>query len=338
MTAASEPIMAELQYRLFRGVVNTIRFTPLPIASGLFRSLAGLGWALDGFHRRIANLQIRTTLPDKYSPLISLKVFINHADLLVDTIKYAHMSDHKLRRKIRVEGIENLEQALASQRGILLTTAHIGNWELLGHYPQLTGQECFVMAETRPNAALQRLVTEIREAGGIKMLPPRGGMLKTYIENLKEGKTAMIVTDLRGDRTCQLFCDVLGMPAPTNPAPAFMALKGDAIVLPISAIKRRGRYTFTIYEAIDSRDHLVEGEKLEHYRDYPKSKAVQSLSDAIQAWVSDTVRKNPDQWFWLYSRWTRRSNIRRVINRGEDLRGYIINQEKEARKLFASLD
>ncbi|MCK7471799.1 MAG: hypothetical protein MZU95_14235 [Desulfomicrobium escambiense] len=43
----------------------------------------------------------------------------------------------------------------------------------------------------------------------------------------------------------------------------------------------------------------------------------------MQTWVESVVRLHPHQWFWLYSRWIKRSGMRRVIREGLDFKGSV---------------
>ncbi|MGC9325789.1 MAG: lysophospholipid acyltransferase family protein [Desulfomonilia bacterium] len=153
-------------------------------------------------------------------------------------------------------------------------------------------------------------------------------MVPTLIDELKKGRIIGIVIDQKGKRENRLFCDFFGMPAPTSPAPAFIALKGDALVIPVSAIKEGDIYRFRFEKPIDTRTFGDDFTNIESLRDCWKSKSVQELSNWMQSWVSSVVRQNPEQWLWLHSRWTRRSQMKRIIKKGLDFREFVITQER----------
>jgi lauroyl/myristoyl acyltransferase len=52
---------------------------------------------------------------------------MNHGDILIDAIRYAYMNDIAILRRVTVEGREHLDIALATGRGFILITGHIGN-------------------------------------------------------------------------------------------------------------------------------------------------------------------------------------------------------------------
>ena len=304
---------------LIRGLITLIRFTPYPLAILGGRTLGLLGWALDPFHRRSANTQMHAALGTAWHPLMSLKVFMNQGDILVDTIKYAYMDTQELRRRVRIEGREHLEQALASGRGIMLVAGHIGNWEILANLARLIDIEFCVMADQRDDPGLESIIDGLRERTGATILPPKGKALM-LVRELRRGRTIGMVVDQRGRRGERLLCDVFGLPAPTNPAPAVIALKGRALIVPVTAVREHHGYRIRIEEPLDATSFGS------------SAQAIQEASDFMQSWVSREVERHPDQWFWLHCRWTRRSEMRRLLREGIDFRDYILKQAEAVRQ------
>lgn len=283
---------------------------PYRAVMGLFRALAVLAWALLPYHRRVAAVQMRAALGVTTPCRHTLRVFLNQAEILVDTVRYAYMDDTAIRRKVRVDGVEHLRRARAKGKGIMMITGHIGNWEILSHIPRILGIDFCVMADRRNDERLEAMVDGIRSRSGATILPPTGKAL-ALVRELRKGRTIGMVVDGRHDGPDAHMCDVLGMAAPTNPAPAFIALKGDAVVLPVAAFRERGGYRIVFSDPVVSRDFGSDRQ------------AAHRLSAWMQSWVSETVRQHPTEWFWLYSRWTTRPEMRRIIRRHGDLRAHV---------------
>ena len=304
---------AMLQYPLIKGGIALIKALPYPLAIFLGRFFGLLGWLVDPFHRRVAQIQLRHCLGEEYRPSIVRRVFMNHGDILVDTIKYAYMDDEEIRNRIAIEDKEHLEQALSSGKGLMMITGHIGNWEILAHLPRLLGIQFCVMADVRNDPRIEAVVDDIRSRSGATILPPKGKALM-LIRELKRGNTIGVIMDQRGKRSDMLFCDFFGLPAPTNPAPAFIAIKGDAVILPVSNVKENGRYRIIFHPPREASSFGTGKE------------AIASLSQYMQSWVEEVVKTHPEQWFWLHCRWTRRSEMRRLIRTGEDFRSFVLSQ------------
>jgi KDO2-lipid IV(A) lauroyltransferase len=306
-------LSSEFQYWGTRAMIRLIRTMPYHLAITLGRSIMLLIWTFMPLRRRIVRIQMSSALSLRNPWRLVLKVFMNQGDILIDTIKYAYMSTEEIRAKIRVEGKEHLDQALASNKGLLMFTGHIGNWEILSHFSRLLDVEFCIMADIRKDARLESIVDEIRSRSGATILPPKGKALM-LIKELRKGRSIGMVVDQRGKRKDGLFCTIFGLPAITNPAPAFIAIKGGALVLPVYIVKLHGTYHIRILKVVDAAD-FGEG-----------SGAIQALSDFMQSTLASVVEQYPDQWFWLYSRWVTRSAMRSIMRRKLDFKGYVLQQ------------
>lgn len=313
MPKKTRPLINQLltyQYPVVNGIVNLIRSMPYSTAVSVGRSLGYLAWLGDSFHRRAARLQMRHALGDAYRPELVREAFMFNGDVFVDTVKYAYMSVEEISRRITVEGREHLDGALNTGKGVMLITGHIGNWEMLAHMRRFLGVEFCVMADQREDPRLEELVNGLRLRSGATILPPRGKALM-LVRELKKGNTIGFLIDQRGKRSDGLFCDFFGLPAPTNPAPGFLAVKSRALVVPVRCIKKDGRYVVTFSEA---RDASTFGQGKE---------GIANASQYMQTWVESVVREHPDQWFWLHCRWTRRSQMKKLIKEGGDFGSFV---------------
>ena len=319
----------EMLYRALLGFILFIRFMPYPLAIALARSVCILAWTADSLHRKIANIQLAQALGRKKTMLLSLKVFMSQGDILVDAIKFSYMGDNELKERVRIEGREHIEAAVASDRGVMMITGHM-NWEILGYIPRILGIEFCIMGDIMKVPGIQAVIEDLRSRCGITLLPPRGGMISLLTEELKDGRTIGIIIDQRGKDQHKVFCDFFGMPAPTNPAPALIALKGDALILPVSAVRKGSTYTFSFEKPIDSRLFGNDYREIEKAADCWKSQAIVSLSNAMQTWLESAIRKCPQQWFWIHCRWTRRSDMRRILSSRMDFRKFVLDQAQES--------
>ncbi len=323
--------------RLFAGAIHSIqasflkwfiyfiRVMPYHAAIGTGRFFGMLAWLCIPLHRKIAYIQMESALGTVDEKTLTRKVFMHQGDIVIDMIRFSYMDDDELKKRVIIDGREHLEAATASGRGVMMITGHM-NWEILGHLPRLTGIEFCIMGDIIKNEAVQAVIEDIRSRCGITLLPPKGGMVAMLTGELKEGRIIGIVIDQRGKRESKVFCDFFGLPAPTNPAPAFIALKGDALILPVSAVKEGDVYRFTFEKPIDTREFGDDFHAIDKLHDCWKSEAVRKSSDLMQAWLCSVIRETPGQWFWLHSRWLRRSEMKHVLKSGKDFAKYVKTQ------------
>ena len=321
-------IAGELQYLILLWSVSLIRVLPYRAAAIIGRSLGKLAWLCVPLHRKIARIQIHHALGDADEKRITYKMFIHQGETIIDAIRYAYMDDNEIREKVVIEGREHLEAALASGRGIVGIAGHT-NWEVLAQIPRICGIKVSVMADVIKNPRIQSIIENMRSRYGFTLLPPKGGMVSKLTEELREGRIIGIAVDQRGRRENKVFCDVFGMPAPTNPVPALIALRGDAIIQPVWGIKRGDTYILRFDPTIDSREFGDDYRQVDKLYDAWRSSAVQNLSQAMQTWMVTVMKACDYQYFWLHTRWLRRSDMKRIIKTGEDFRECVNEQARK---------
>ncbi len=314
--------LRELRLRLIQSLILFIRIMPYPLATFLGRLLGTVAWICIPLHRKIVAIQMKATVG--YKPFMSLKVFRSQGEQIIDMIKYLYMDQAEIRRRVMILGRENLQQALSDKRGIMFISGHIGPWELLTHIPRLLDIQCSAMADMRDDPRLNKLFKRIYAGGGTTILPPKGGMIKTLSRELKAGRNIGIAIDQRSNRSNRLLCNFLGLQTPTSPAPAYVALMGDALLVPVHVVKQRSKRLMIFGEPRAASSFGSLGElKL---KDAYQSEAVRKLSDYCQAWASQVISQHPEQWFWVHSRWTRRSDMQRIIKNKLNFNRYISDQ------------
>jgi KDO2-lipid IV(A) lauroyltransferase len=148
---------------------------------------------------------------------------------LVDFFRCERLSESDVRNMVSIEHPEYLEQVKKLGRGVLITTAHFGNWELGG--AALTALGCDIHAVEMPqrNAKLNNLLQNQRAARGIKLLPMNSAI--SIMKCLKRGGMVAVLADRdfspRNDRV-----PFFGLPARMPVGPAWLSHRTGAAILP----------------------------------------------------------------------------------------------------------
>jgi predicted LPLAT superfamily acyltransferase len=192
---------------------------------------------------------------------------------------------------------DRIAQAAAAGKGVILLSAHVGNWEIAGNLlKDRLGVPINVMLLDAEREALQRIYRPALEQRRFRTIPFTPGSPDASVEMMARLRAGEIVC-LLGDRLLEGRRErvgFLGAPA-AFPVGAFaLALASDAPVVPVFTIKTGLRhYTFSASEPI-------------HIEAASRSHRDRALRDGLETFVGHLermVRAHPYQWYNLYDFW-----------------------------------
>lgn len=186
---------------------------------------------------------------------------------------------------------------VATDAPIIAVTAHMGAWEImagiLGEAATATHRsQPLIVVRTNKNESINELIFKLRGGRGAKILSHRNAVFGV-LRSLKKNGVAAFLVDHNTKRKEAIFTDFLGETAAVNSGPAFLALRGKAVVLPAFLVRNEeGGYKFIVEKPLKTED--LEGtreEKIQHITRF--------YTDAVER----IVRQYPEQWFWMHKRW-----------------------------------
>ncbi|MST54553.1 lysophospholipid acyltransferase family protein [Pyramidobacter sp. SM-530-WT-4B] len=194
-------------------------------------------------------------------------------------------------RYVALQGEENLRQALARGRGVILLLGHLDNWEIANicvskKYP------LNVVAANQRDQRITDLLMKLRSLAGSRNVQ-KGQGLKGAIRCLRNGEVLCVLHD-QDAKERGLVVPFLGLPASTPTGVAKLAAKFGAAVVPTHIVREPDGFTHrVIFEtALAELSGAVFGENEES--------CLKMCNDRISSWI----RERPGQWLlWLYPRW-----------------------------------
>jgi len=188
-------------------------------------------------------------------------------------------------------GLDALEQAAAAGRPVILAVAHFGNYDAMR--AALTGRGWPVGALYRPmnNEAFNRHYIPAMRAIAEPMFPRGRSGLAAMLRFLKGGGWLSLGFDQFDDHGTML--KFFGLPTRTVLTPAELAIRYEALILPIAGIRQPDGLSFRVEV----------GEPIPHSD--PET-MMQQLNDHLEA----QIRSHMDQWFWVHRRWKERRGAR----------------------------
>lgn len=182
-----------------------------------------------------------------------------------------------------------LDDALASGRGVVFVTAHLGSWELLAWSLARAGYPIHTVAAPSYDPRLTRLVRRLRRERGVRSIfRAAPGAAARMIRVLRRGHVLGMLID-QSTRVPSIEVPFFGRPAPTPVGAAALALRfGAEVVAGFLVRAADGRYVARI-------------QRLAVTRRGAEDIAENTLR--MTRAIEDAVRGAPDQWVWMHRRW-----------------------------------
>ncbi len=283
------------EWALLASVFRLFALAPASWAYALGEGAARLAYALDGRHRRIAEDNLTQALGGELAKgqvaALARAVFANLGRTVVDVARSGRLLQSGALAGSRVQGMDRLLAARGRGKGVLIITAHFGPWELLPLMAALRYEPIHVVARPMDNPWVDDLLTRMRERGGNRVIRKRDA-LPAILKVLRQGQTVGILIDQHVTERDGVVVPFFGLPASTVSAPALLALRSGAAVLP-AGILREGREQFCV--------RIGEEVPLERTGDL-KTDIVRNTARFTAA-LEHLIRLRLDHWFWVHRRW-----------------------------------
>jgi KDO2-lipid IV(A) lauroyltransferase len=115
---------------------------------------------------------VRPDLPESERIRVARLSFEQFGRSLVEFLRLRRIGARGLATRMRVRGSRHLRRAQSTGRGVIVLSAHAGNWEWGAAYLASTGRTLHVIARPHPSRWVERFFRLLRAAGGVQTLPP----------------------------------------------------------------------------------------------------------------------------------------------------------------------
>ncbi len=263
-----EPLPHRLLYLLGRGVGLFLHLFPTPF-------------------KRIARRNIELCLPElpeAERARILREHFAGLGCALFETAMSWWSSNERIRRITMMTGLEHLEAAQRTGRGVLLLSAHFNSIEI-GCRALAARLPLNVMYRPTKNELIGEFVHS-RRAVQTKRAIPRDDV-RTLVKALKEGDVVWYAPDQSFRKKGAQMVKLFGIPAATNTATSRIAGMTNALVLPYFFERTpQGGYKGTIHPPLEQ---------------FPSDDAVAD-TERFNRIVEAEVRRIPEQYLWIHRR------------------------------------
>lgn len=289
---------SRLAYGALRRISRGFSAFRLTTALRIGRNLGGLAYTLARRHRAevLAEMQ-RSFRGDSLNEAQDRlhRVYKHVAMNYAEVFRWIGGGSEELDGRIKETGIENLEAALARGKGVLVLTAHLGNWDLLGLWAARRYRLTIISKELR-QPGVNRFWMEARREAGLDIVPARRSY-RACLGVLKKNGLLGFILDQNALAHEGVFVDFFGKPACTRSGLAFLSAHARAPVVPAF-----------MHRKLDGTHQLEILPLLEP----PADREPATLLAATQRYtriIEDAIRQHPDQWIWMHRRWRTRPPV-----------------------------
>ena len=221
---------------------------------------------------------------------IARAVFVHFATVAGDVVRIPIMVRSGINKLVSTQGTEHFDRAFEAGKGVLLTTCHFGNFELLGAWMAQNGYPMKVIGTALFDPRLDQILVEIRKSSGNSAIT-RGENTREIIRTLRKGEAVGMLID-QDTKSQGVFVNFFGKPAHTPSGLAVLARRLNVPIVPaFMYLKDDLSYHLECLPPLD----LVKTAKEES--DIVVN--TQKISDAYEA----MIRRYPEQWVWMHKRW-----------------------------------
>ncbi len=224
------------------------------------------------------------------------KTYLNHfvfGQCMLD--RFAVYAGRRNFFKMEITGNENFKRLLDSEKGFIIASSHVGNFELSGYLLKQDKKRINALIFDGETKEVMENRMKALNLNNVNAIPVSNDMSHIFAINeaLSEGQIVSMPCDRNFGSPKSIECDFLDGKA-DFPAGAFsLAVHFDVPVLTVFVIKKNVS-KYCVY---------VKPLKESNATEYGKREKVNQLAKSFAKELEIIVRKYPEQWFNFYNFW-----------------------------------
>lgn len=299
-----------IEYALFKLLHGALRSLPFPALRAFFGAVAA-GFHALGVRRRVVVTNLCVALgkaaPDRTVEETARKCYLEHGRIVAEALREESIVGNPAEH-LDISGLEHLRAGKEKGRGVILLTAHLGNYLLGGYAIARSGTSLAYVSKPVFNPAMRRELEKIYTRYGNTLIiihsaqnDPAGGM--KIFRHLKSGGVVVVLNDQDAgpDGYMSTF---FGRPTSIPSGPARFAVRTGAVVLTGFTTRRDGKIHIDIQPPIDASAS-------------PDSEAAErTVLDEYSRRLEAKIRETPELYFWFHKKWKSDPAVRALYEAG----------------------
>ena len=293
--------LAYSEYFLVYSFYAFLNILPQDLSLKIGRFLGLLFYKIDKKHRKHTLNNLKIAFPTKTENEltdIAIKFYKNLGMVFVEIFRLNKYKESNIDDFVEYD-FDQIKNIYGGQ-GILLLTAHFGNWELLAKTFGLKGYKGNVLARPLDNPYIEKILYDLRTASGNKVIYNRENAVKNIISALNEKEIVGFLPDENASKRIGVFVDFFGVKACTMPGMANIAAKTKLPVVPAFIVRIKGK------DGNYSKHRLIIEPPLDIKYTSDRKTDTMNILKLFNEKIEGIIKQYPEQWFWIHNRWKTR--------------------------------
>ncbi len=281
-----------IQYYFYKFGQFCVQRLPLSLAYKIAVFMSDVHYYFCPRDRRIVKNNLKVILKSEENiPHLSREVFRNFGKYLVDFFRVqGRLDQNYIKENVTIKHLEKLTEALKHQKGVIIVTAHIGNWELGGCVISKLGYPPIAVALPHKERSVNDLFNAQRAAEGMKVVSSNVA-IRECIKGLKENRLIALLADRDFNSTGEVVT-FFGKKTIIPKGPAAFSLKTGAPIVPTFMLR-------------DQDDHftLIFDDAIFPEQSASSKHPIFSLTRKYISFIENKIKEHPTQWFMFKRFW-----------------------------------
>ena len=274
-----------------------IQLLPYKSAVALGGWLGSVAYIVLSEARNITEKNLAGAFPEKKDEeirRIARLVFVNQGKNAFELFSFPKLTKEKIRELVTIDNEAELIRPIESGKGIIMPSAHCGNWEIMGASLAALGLPLNVIARRIYIEQLNKMLVGFREMVGMKVILRSGkDAARMMLKALKNREIIALLID-QDTSVPGVFVDFFSKQAWTPSGMAVLALRTDAAVVLALDVRMKD----------DTHRALIRPIEIKRTGDMDKD--IFETTRQITRLIEDHIRNFPEQWVWMHERWKTR--------------------------------
>ncbi len=284
-----------IPYYLFRFFETCFLSLPKSVQRAFILAIAKVVFLIDSKHKNIIKANLDLTIKDeisaeKYNSILKY-CHKNLALVLLQVLRSSKLSIEDLNEMVTFENRHYIDDAIKKGKKIIIISAHYGNWELGATAVGALIHPITSIHKKMNDKYFDDYLLKSRTKFNMTMVEKKGA-IRHLVKALKNDQIITMMIDQNVNPNDGIYIDFLGAKATQTAAPAFLARKFDAVIIPI-----------LIHTSPEKENVISFLEPIITAKTDDEEKDILESTQAQADMLAGVIKAHPEPWFWCHKRW-----------------------------------